>query len=437
MAMTPRLPMNKEASRDVRAGRMRSVRARKRRAIRPSAVLELERRTLLSTTFTVTDTLDDTNMGSLRWAIGQVDSDTTAGTDLINFNIAGTGVQEIQPASPLPPITHSVLIDGFSQTGYAGTPLIQLDGSQAGTSDGLLITAADVTVRGLDITNFSQGAGIHLTGSGATGDWVNGNFLGVDPTGTQAEPDEYGVELDGGATTNIIGTNGDGIDDAAEQNVLSGNLFAGVWINGQGTDGNTVAGNLIGTDISGMVAINNGTQTVYDPTINASFGGGVVIENGASDNLVGTDGMSVDDVGERNVIAGSNNDGVDIAYGGTTGNIVAGNFIGTNLTGTAALGIAGDGVFIAGGAASNWIGVNPNGGLAADEGNLISGTGTIGVNIYNDSDSNVVAGNMIGTDLTGTVALGNARTASRWTPRPRITRSAARLRAAATSSRAT
>ena len=236
MAMTPRLPMNKEASRDVRAGRMRSVRARKRRAIRPSAVLELERRTLLSTTFTVTDTLDDTNMGSLRWAIGQVDSDTTAGTDLINFNIAGTGVQEIQPASPLPPITHSVLIDGFSQTGYAGTPLIQLDGSQAGTSDGLLITAADVTVRGLDITNFSQGAGIHLTGSGATGDWVNGNFLGVDPTGTQAEPDEYGVELDGGATTNIIGTNGDGIDDAAEQNVLSGNLFAGVWINGQGTD---------------------------------------------------------------------------------------------------------------------------------------------------------------------------------------------------------
>ena len=375
MAMTPRLPLTRDASRDDFPGRARLVRRRTRRAVRPSTVLELERRTLLST-FTVTDTLDDTNMGSLRWAIGQVDADTGSATDTIDFNITGTGVQEIEPASPLPTITHSVMIDGFSQPGYTSTPLIQLDGSQAGTADGLLIAAADVTVRGLDITNFSQGAGIHLTGTGATGDWVSGNFLGVDPTGTEAMPNEFGVEIDAGASTNLIGTNGDGINDAIEQNLLSGNLFAGVWINGSGTDANVVAGNFIGTDVSGTVAINNGTQPVYDPSINASFGGGVVIENGASNNLVGTDGLSVDDVGQRNVIAGSSNDGVDIAYSGTTGNVVAGNFIGTNVTGTAALGIAGDGVFIAGGADSNWIGVNPNGGVAADEGNVISGGGS-------------------------------------------------------------
>ncbi len=61
------------------------------------------------------------------------------------------------------------------------------------------------------------------------------------------------------------------------------------------------------------------------------------------------------------MIAGSNNDGIDIWGAGTDGNVVAGNFIGTDVTGTRSLGIAGDGVFLAEGASFNWIGVNPNG----------------------------------------------------------------------------
>ena len=104
--------------------------------------------------------------------------------------------------------------------------------------------------------------------------------------------------------------------------------------------------------------------------------GGVVIDGGASGNRIGTDGNSVDDVGQRNVIAGSGNDGIDIYGSGTDGNVVAGNFIGTDATGTRALGIAGNGVFLADGASFNWIGVNPNGGTAVgDEGNVISGNG--------------------------------------------------------------
>ena len=124
--------------------------------------------------------------------------------------------------------------DGFSQPGYAGTPLIELSGSQAGGADGLTITGSAVTVRGLDINGFS-GAGVHLTGTGATGNWIYGNFLGTDPTGTQAMANNTGVEIDAGATNNLVGTNGDGINDATERNLLSGNLFAGVWITGQGT----------------------------------------------------------------------------------------------------------------------------------------------------------------------------------------------------------
>ena len=385
----------------------------------------MEDRTLLST-FVVSNT-GDSGSGSLRQALVDCNAATGA-TNTIDFDISGTGVQTIEPASPLPAITQAVRIDGFSQPGYSSTPLIELSGSQAGGGDGLTITGSNVTVRGLDINNFSQGAGIHVTGNTATGDWIYGNFLGSDPTGTQADPNNEGVEIDGGATQNLVGTNGDGVNDTAERNIISGNLFAGVWITGQGTSGNAMAGNFIGTDITGMNALGNSGAGLNDPAGNfvAAL---VVITGGASNNRIGTDGGSVDDAGERNVIAGSQEDGVDIADSGTDGNIVAGNFIGTDVTGTAVLGNASDGVYIVGGASSNWIGVNPNGGTAVtDEGNVISRNGNFGVHIDGsdgnvvegnvisgnrytgvviDASDNVVARNKIGTDATGTVALGN------------------------------
>ena len=124
----------------------------------------MEDRTLLST-FDVTDTADS-GSGSLRQAI--LDSNAaTAATNTIDFAIPGNGVQTISPLSALPPITQAVLVDGWSQPGYAGTPLIQIDGSQAGNSDGLTITGSNATVRGLDIGGFAQGAAIHTTGASA------------------------------------------------------------------------------------------------------------------------------------------------------------------------------------------------------------------------------------------------------------------------------
>src|SRR5262249_15215890 len=68
-----------------------------------------------------------------------------------------------------------------------------------------------------------------------------------------------------------------------------------------------------------------------------------------------------------------------------------------------------DGVHLDEGASSNWIGVNPNGdGVVGDEGNVISGNGFDGIQILGGSDENVVAGNKIGTDASGSVALANA-----------------------------
>jgi titin len=313
----------------------------------------------------------------------------------------------IAPVSPLPAITRAVLIDGWSQPGFAGTPLIQIDGGQAGSGDGLTITGSDVTVRGLDVSDFSNGAGIHISGTGATGNWIYGNFLGTDPTGTQALANNAGVEIDGAATQNLVGTNGDGVNDAAERNIISGDLFAGVWITGEGTSDDAVAGNFIGSDVTGSVALNNGTQPVTDLQ-GVVFGGGVVIAAGASGNRIGTDGKSIDDVGERNVIGGSGQDGIDICGTGTDGNVVAGNFVGSDVRGTASLGIFNDGVFLAEGASSNWIGVNPLGGAAiGDEGNVIPGNDVDGIQIVSGSDGNTIAGNKIGTDVSGTVALHN------------------------------
>ncbi len=369
--------------------------------LRPRVEL-MEDRTLLST-FLVNNA-GDSGPGSLRQAI--LDSNAATGaSNTIDFDIPGSGVQNIATLTPLPSITNPVLIDGTSQPSYRGTPRIELSGAQAG-GDGLLITAPNVDIRGLDVGGFSSGAGIHITGIGATGDWIEGDFLGTDPTGTKAEPDEYGVEIDGGAASNRVGTNGNGVNDAGERNVISGNVFAGVWITGQGTDGNAVAGNFIGTDATGKVALGNGPSPDFASTA-VTLGGGIVIQGGASGNWIGTDGRSVDDVGERNVIAGNKNDGVEIDGTGTDDNIVAGNFIGTDLTGANSLGTSFHRVFILGGSATNWIGVNPEGGTAlGDEGNVISGNGGMGVQILSSSND-VVAGDRIGTDVSGTIAVGD------------------------------
>ena len=193
----------------------------------------IEDRTLLSTvpsTFVVSSTADS-GPGSLRQAI--VAADATPGPSTIDFDIPGSGVQTIAPQTELPAITAAILIDGFSQPGYSGTPLIALNGSQMGSGDGLLITGPDATVRGLDLGGFSAGAGIHVTSASASGNWIYGNEIGTDPSGTQAEPNEAGVLIDAGASGNTIGGAA-----AGSGNVISGNNQNGVLIDGAGTNSN-------------------------------------------------------------------------------------------------------------------------------------------------------------------------------------------------------
>ncbi len=242
---------------------------------------------------------------------------------------------------------------------------------------------------------FSQGAGIHVTGAGATGDWIYGDFLGTDPTGTQAEPDNVGVEIDGGAVKNVIGTNGDGVNDDAERNLLSGNSYSGVWITGQGTTGNIVAGDLIGTTNSGDTDLPNGTRAPYDYSYASSFydqfGGGVIIDGGAYGNQIGAGGSGIGDIGGVNVISGNADSGIEISGSGTTGNVIDGNVIGTDPTGIMDLGNGHDGIEVDSGASENTIG-----GTAAVAGDLIADNGGVGVAVIgSDSVGDGIVGDRI------------------------------------------
>src|SRR5262249_5621179 len=103
----------------------------------------------------------------------------------------GTGSRTITPASELPHLTDAVTIDGTTQPGFGGSPLIVLRGASSGQAgyDGLTITAANCTVRGLVINRFNEG--ILIQGSAATGNVVAGNFLGTDLSGTTAQPNTF------------------------------------------------------------------------------------------------------------------------------------------------------------------------------------------------------------------------------------------------------
>src|SRR5262245_29512745 len=81
---------------------------------------------LWGATFTVTTTAD-TGAGSLRQAL--LSANLSPGVDAIQFNVSGAGVRMIAPRTELPTITGVVTIDGTTQPGFQGTPLIQLLGS--------------------------------------------------------------------------------------------------------------------------------------------------------------------------------------------------------------------------------------------------------------------------------------------------------------------
>ncbi len=389
----------------------------------------LEDRRVLATIY-VTNT-SDAGPDSLRDAINQANASVGI-QDTIAFNIPGSGVHTISPFTQLPTVTDPVTIDGYSQPGASpnsnGPGLgdnavlqIELDGSLAGSAaSGLFVTAGNSTIQGLAVNSFDY-FGIVLSSLG--NNVVAGNFVGTDATGMVAKPNrDSGILLTGSSYGNTIG----GLSPAS-RNVISGN--GDVNLNIQPSNGNLIVGNFVGTDATGAAAlasnpIRAGIFTYY-----------------CNNNTIG--GASAN---ARNIISGNNGWGVEIA--GSLSNLIQGNFVGTDVTGTVkvanAYGIAAwsttggtfgiidnlisgntdVGLYFYGGTAEgNFIGTDYRGtraigngsgvfmtaaklgGTTASSRNIISGNTQGGILAINGD--NVIQGNYIGTDISGTIAMGN------------------------------
>jgi hypothetical protein len=314
----------------------------------------------------------------------------------LNGSGAGAGANGIVLSGASSCLVYGLIIDNFSGAGIAveGGGGNQVFGNYIGTDGtgatsqangtGVLLTAG---TGGNTIGSTSSLArnvisgnanGIRITGGGTTGNIIEGNYIGTNAAGTAALANaQTGVYISAG--TNVIGGTASGAG-----NLISGNGFGIAITNASAsTTGNVVQGNYIGTDAFGNVAIPNGD--------------GIEIFTGT--NTIGGTGT-----GARNIISG-NGDGIFISGGVvTSGNVVQDNYIGTNAAGSAAIPNS-IGVHL--GAAGN----NTIGGTVTGAGNLISGNTSAGIflDVLDGLGSTgvLVQGNDIGTDVTGSAALSN------------------------------
>ena len=306
--------------------------------------------------------LDNVVSGNGMAGVGIGPYVTTLGSsgNLVQGNLIGTG-----PA-------------GTGELGNNG-PGVLMEGPSFGNTIGGTANGVGNVISG------NAGDGVEFSGSGVTGNLVEGNLIGTDLAGTLAIPNNGpGVVISNGANSNTVGGMA-----AGTRNIISGNAGGGIVFDGSDVTGTLIAGNYIGTNLTGTAAI-------------ANTGDGVrIIGTGLANNTIG--GVTATPgTGAGNVISGNTGEGIEINGPGASGNVVAGNLIGTDVTGEAALPNGADGVILDGGASNNSIG-----GAAAGAGNVISGNLNLGIEVDWASD-NVIAGNEIGTDAAGTAAIGNA-----------------------------
>lgn len=351
-------------------------------------------------TYTVTNT-NDSGAGSLRYAMEQ--ANYNFGNDTINFNIGGGGVKTITLLTDLPFITDDVKINGTSQPGYAGKPIIVLNGANlsAGKRAGLAVRHRGVEIRGLVLNGFPDDAidikcvngCINTTPSLV----VKNCYIGTNAAGNLVVANKgIGISI-WQKDIGPVQIGGTGPNDG---NVISGN-WHGFWIVGIAETGVSettplvIQGNRIGTDASGGFALPN-----------AGHGMRII----RWDSVV----VGGNSAAARNLISGNQEDGVFCDESRRCN--IKGNYIGTNAAGTAPIPNGGSGIHVMGGPAHKL------GGSGDGEGNLISGNGGHGIrlgsylehNIYGTEAEMVtvyqsaIEGNMIGTNAAGTAALGNA-----------------------------
>ncbi|MEO0468527.1 MAG: hypothetical protein AAF206_02820 [Bacteroidota bacterium] len=376
-------------------------------------------------TYPVTNTLD-AGGGSLREAITLANANP--GLDVISFTIAGVGLHTITLLSDLPDITDPVLIDGSTANGFAGIPLIEVDGNDVVNEVFFLTTAADGSHISALVVNHYLNFGMDIRAENCR---VTNCFIGTDASGTlDATPGDFGLYIRN--HNNIVGGANPG-----EGNLIGGNATSGIYVQNN-QDSTIIMGNLIGTDINGTSTLPNGTgincwgrfvelgsstltsRNIISGNTNGALLWGrksIVQNNYIGVDITGTVALPNTGIGlgifqdsslvggslpsERNVISGNGSSGIGLSGANTFGSRISGNFIGTDYTGTVAIPNGQQGIVCNGGVTGVTIG-----GLTAGERNIISGNSAGGVG-FNTGTGNYVYGNYIGPDVSGTVVIGS------------------------------
>jgi hypothetical protein len=269
---------------------------------------------------------------------------------------------------------------------------------------------------------------------------LNGNFIGTTADGDAALGNGgNGVEIDGANATVLAGCkfvnnpfvyynvvsgnkrNGLLITDA-DGTVVQGNFF-GVGANntavvGNGRNGVEVDGSSRNTQVGGVIPLGNVSadnklngievagRASYFTTFNTF--GGLLAFKGAAPN--GRDGLLVTATGghnlvRTNVFSGNDGNGIELA-GNSSGVTIDPNIVGLTTKGNAVLANRGDGLLIDGSAHRNTVGGNT---VSVIPQNTFSGNDGYGLAITGSAYDNNVFTSFIGTNVLGTLALGNRR----------------------------
>ena len=326
-----------------------------------------------------TDRTGTADLGNSQWGIlinsspGNTLGGTAAGARNVISGNNTIGIEVVNPQAT----------GNLVQGNYIGTDVNGGVDVGNGTWGILVNNAPNNTIGGTsagarNVISGNDRFGIEIVAGLATGNLLQGNYIGADVTGTLAVGN-----TSGGAFVNAAPSNTIGGAAAGAGNIISGNDARGLTIN---SSGNVVEGNHIGVDATGTLDLGNTTDGVAVFAANNTIGGTAA--------------------GARNVISGNSASGVLIEAASASGNLVQGNLIGTDVTGTVDLGNTAWGVLMNGSPG------NTIGGTAVAARNVISGNDSLGIGICcSGAIGNLVQGNYIGTDVSGTLDLGNTSAA--------------------------
>lgn len=278
------------------------------------------------------------------FATGNVIGGTGAGEGNVISGNGGDGVRfegsRIQDAT----IQGNIIglgSNGLLDRGNDGDGIETLDAS--GTT-----TVGGTTAAARNVISGNTGVGANLRGF--AGNYLfQGNFVGVDQTGTVAVGNGGSGAQVQGANSTIGGTTGVTVGGSCTGacNLISGNGSSGLHASFQ----NVIHGNYIGTDVTGLLDLGNS---------------GAGISSGTDVTSVITIGGTA--AAARNVISGNGLAGLSWSDSGASNDVIQGNYIGVGADGTTELGNTGAGIFLSGDD-------NAIGGTAPGAGNVVAFNG--------------------------------------------------------------